>query len=205
MVRGRGDSRAKFLEAALTVIRSKGYEATTVDDLCAAAGLTKGSFFHHFDSKEELAIEAANHFANMAAELFENAPFRAAGDPLDRVLGYVDLRIALMRGELYEYTCLLGTIVQECYATHPALRTACDRHLRSHADELARDLALAKAQYAPSAPWTVESLASHMQAVVQGAFVLAKAQQSSQVAVDCLQHLRRYLELQFGRNRSLEA
>ena len=49
-------SKAKLLDAAVRVIRTKGYIATTVDDLCHAAGVTKGSFFHHFDSKEQLAI-----------------------------------------------------------------------------------------------------------------------------------------------------
>ena len=47
-------SRKKLLDASLHVIRSKGYEATTVDDICAAAGLSKGSFFHHFKSKDDL-------------------------------------------------------------------------------------------------------------------------------------------------------
>jgi DNA-binding transcriptional regulator YbjK len=55
-------SRKKLLDAALYVIRAKGYEATTVDDICAAAELSKGSFFHHFKSKEDLALAAAEHF-----------------------------------------------------------------------------------------------------------------------------------------------
>ncbi len=47
----RPSARIKLLEAARTLIRTKGFAATTVDDLCAAAGVTKGAFFHHFDSK----------------------------------------------------------------------------------------------------------------------------------------------------------
>ena len=45
--------------AAMSVIRAKGYSATTVDDLCQAADVTKGGFFHHFKSKDELALAAA--------------------------------------------------------------------------------------------------------------------------------------------------
>ena len=52
-------SKTKLLEAALQVIRTKGYAATTVDDICEQAGVTKGSFFHHFKSKDELALSAA--------------------------------------------------------------------------------------------------------------------------------------------------
>jgi TetR/AcrR family transcriptional regulator, transcriptional repressor for nem operon len=44
-------SKEKLLDAALQVIRTKGYTATRIEDICEAAGLTKGSFFHHFKSK----------------------------------------------------------------------------------------------------------------------------------------------------------
>ena len=71
-------SKAKLLDAALLVIRSKGYTATTVDDVCAAAGLTKGSFFHHFKSKEDLALAAASHFAAMADAIFDSAPYHTS-------------------------------------------------------------------------------------------------------------------------------
>src|SRR5260221_4729610 len=120
------ESKAKFLDAALHVIRSRGYSATRIEDVCDAAGLTKGSFFHHFDSKEELAIEAAAHFARMADRIFASAPYQELGDPLERLLSYVDFRIAILRGELPNFTCLLGTMVQATYDTHPPILTPSD-------------------------------------------------------------------------------
>ena len=80
------ESKAKFLDAALHVIRSRGYSATRVEDVCEAAGLTKGSFFHHFDSKEELALAAAAHFAAMADRVFASAPYQELVDPLERLV-----------------------------------------------------------------------------------------------------------------------
>lgn len=194
-------SKTKLLDAALQVIRTKGYTATRVEDVCAAAGLTKGSFFHHFKSKEELAIAAADHFAAMADRLFASAPYQRTADPLERLLGYVDFRIAILQGTLPDFTCLLGTMVQEAYDTHPAIRAACDTHLSSHAAMLARDIAEARKLYAPDAPWTPESLGLFMQTVIQGAFILAKAKQGPEVAAESLRHLRRYLETQFTRSR----
>jgi len=191
------ESKTRILDAALSVIRSKGYSATTVDDICGAAGLSKGSFFHHFKSKEELALAAAEHFSTMAADLFAAAPYRVAVDPLDRLLGYVDFRSAILRGELPEFTCLLGTMVQETYETHPPIRKACDKYISAHAAEVARDIEAAKRLYAPNAPWSAEGLGLFTQAVMQGAFVLAKARHGPAIAVECLAHLRRYLELQF--------
>jgi TetR/AcrR family transcriptional repressor of nem operon len=197
MVRGSIESKTKLLESALHVIRAKGYAATTVDDICAGAGLTKGSFFHHFRSKDELALAAVDHFNEMADVVFGSAPYLALEDPLDRLLGYVDFRIAMLDRKLTEYTCLLGTLVQETHDTHPAIREACDRGFSRHVRMLERDLALAKARHAPGAPWTPESMGYFIQATLQGAFIFAKARQGPQVARDCLAHLRRSLELLF--------
>lgn len=191
------ESKARFLDAALGVIRAKGYCATRIEDVCEAAGLTKGSFFHHFESKEDLALAAADHFAAGAEAVFAAAPYQRLADPLERVLGYVDFRIAILRGTLPTFTCLLGTMVQETYDTHPAIRAACDRHISAHAAAIARDIALAaarSARHVPRGSSTAESLGLFTQAVIQGAFVLAKAKHGPAVAADSLRHLRRYLE-----------
>jgi TetR/AcrR family transcriptional repressor of nem operon len=187
------ETRAKLLDAARDVIRAKGYAGSTVDDICAAAGVTKGSFFHYFDSKEALGIAAVERFGAMAATQFGNAPYRAKSDPRDRVLGYVDFRIARLTGEIPLYTCLIGTTVQEAYASHPNLRLACDRMLSEHVAELTSDLAAAKARYAPQASWDPESVGYFMQCVLQGAFIFAKAKQNADIATASLGHLRNYL------------
>ena len=196
------DSRTKILDAALYVIRAKGYSAARVEDICEAAGLTKGSFFHHFASKEDLALAAAEHFSAFADGIFTAAPYQALSDPLERLLGYVDFRKAILQGGLPEYTCLLGTMVQETYETHPAIRKACDRCISAHAATLVPDIEAAVRKYGIAADWTVESLAYYTQAVIQGSFILAKAQQNSQIAADCLDHLHRYLEVLFVCSRS---
>lgn len=187
-------SRQRLLDAALHEFRSRGYAATTVDDLCRAAGVGKGSFFHHFPSKEALALEAVNHWNAMTGALFAQAPYHAPADPRDRVLAYVDFRAALLQGELADFTCLLGTIVQETYDSHPALRDACRAGIETHASTLVRDIAAAKARHAPAADWTPESLALFTQAALQGAFILAKAQGGAPAASDAVSHLRRYIE-----------
>jgi TetR/AcrR family transcriptional repressor of nem operon len=193
------ETRTKLLDAAMHVMRLKGYAATTVDDICKAAGLTKGSFFHYFASKESLGIAAAGHFASMAEGLFASAPFRALPDPVDRLLGYVDLRIAILQGPVCDFSCLLGTFVQELYETHPAIRAAAEKHLDDHVAELAKDVVEAKQRYAPDAPWDAQGVAIFMQAALQGSLILAKARQGPEVAVESLGHLRRYLELLFNR------
>jgi TetR/AcrR family transcriptional repressor of nem operon len=197
MARPQHESKAKILDAALCVIRTKGYAATTIDDICLAAGLTKGSFFHHFKGKEELALAAAAHFAARADALFAAAPYRSLPEARDRIIGYVRLRKAMLDRALPEFTCLLGTMVQETYETHPAIRNACDKHISGHAAAIAKDIAEAKRISAPKAKWSAEGLALFTQAVIQGAFVLAKAKHGPAIAAECLDHLQRYLETLF--------
>ncbi|HVI91500.1 MAG TPA: TetR/AcrR family transcriptional regulator [Dongiaceae bacterium] len=188
------DARNKLLEAALQVIRTKGYAATRVEDICTAAGLSKGAFFHHFSSKEELAIRAAEYFEALAESLFAVAPFQQETEPAKRFLGYIDFRHEIIAGELPDFTCLLGTMVQETYETSPAIVQACDTQMSAHIATLVPDIAAAKSEHAPDATWDPESLALFTQAVLQGAFILAKAKRNPAVAKECVSHLRRYVE-----------
>ena len=191
------DARAKLLDAALSAIRRKGFAATTLDELCAAAGVTKGAFFHHFKSKEELGVAAADHWSETTGALFAAAPYHDHADPLDRVIGYVAFRKDLLQGGVPDFTCLVGTMVQETYETAPAIRDACDRSISGHAATLEADIEAAMRDRNMSPAWTAESLALHTQAVLQGAFILAKAKGGPEIAADSIDHLLRYLKLLF--------
>lgn len=195
----KATAKEKLLNASLAVIRSKGYSATTVDELCEAAKVTKGAFFHYFESKEDLAVAAANHWSAVTTEFFKNAPYRKLSDPLERVLGYVDFRKAILKGELPEFTCLVGTMVQEVFDTNPTIREACQNSIFGHAAEVASDIEAAKKLHASSARFSSESLALHTQAVIQGAFILAKAKRDASIAAESINHLRRYIEFLFNK------
>jgi len=201
------ESKTRLLDAALRVIRAKGYSATRVEDVCTAAGLTKGSFFHHFKGKEDLALAAAEHWSTTTGALFRAAPYHRHADPLQRLLGDLEFRKELLRGEPAEVTCLAGTMVQETFETHPAIRDACGRSIADHAVTLEADIAAAMRERNLTPDWTAKSLALHTQAVLQGAFILAKAQcgaaggeagAGAAIAADSIDHLTRYLELLFG-------
>jgi TetR/AcrR family transcriptional repressor of nem operon len=194
----RGDARTRLLEAARDVIRAQGFAATSVDDLCREAGVTKGAFFHHFQSKEALAVAAAVHWAETTSAFFATAPYHDHADPLDRLLGYVEFRKAIIQGDLAEFTCLVGTMTQEVYGSHPAIREACAASIFGHAATLEPDIAAAMKIRRITADWTPASLARHAQAVLQGAFILAKAAGDRAVALESIDHLKRYLTLLFS-------
>lgn len=202
MARSEHGSKRKLIDAAVRLVLTKGYAATTLDEVGRHAGVTKGSLFHHFKNKDELALAAVQHFVDDAERLFATAPYQDARNPRDRLLAYIDYRLQMLSGDVAEFTCLLGTLVQEIHDTHPDIRAACERGLASHVDGLIMDLREAKARYAPTASWSAESVGLFMQAVLQGSFIQSKASLTPDIARENLLHLRRYLELLFTQPRS---
>jgi TetR/AcrR family transcriptional regulator, transcriptional repressor for nem operon len=187
-------SRIKLLNAALGVIRAKGYTATSVDELCAAASVSKGAFFHNFASKEVLAVEAANHWSEVTGGLFAGASYHDLADPLDRVMAYLDLRADMLDGPVEEFTCLVGTMVQEAFGSSDAIRAACEASITGHAQKLESDISEALASRAITGV-SARGLALHSQAVLQGAFILAKATGGPELARESVAHLKRYYEM----------
>jgi TetR/AcrR family transcriptional repressor of nem operon len=192
-------AKQKLLDAAQDLMLAKGYSATSVDEVCEAARLTKGSFFHYFESKEHLGKTVAERFAAGMQQLFASAPFHQLQDPLDRVFGRVDFLIALASRPHGARGCLLGTFVQELSDTHPAIRSVCAACFGEYARVVKAELDQAKAKYAPRARWSTQSLAEHLIAVIQGSIILAKAKQDPKVLATSLDHFKAYLKCVFDR------
>jgi TetR/AcrR family transcriptional regulator, transcriptional repressor for nem operon len=198
-----GTTKDNILNAALTAIRMKGYSATSVDDLCAAAGVTKGAFFHHFESKEALGVAAAQHWSKVTSGFFAQAPYHRHDDPLERVLAYIAFRRDILQGELPEFTCLVGTMAQEIHQSSRTIAAACDASISGHAATIEPYIAQAMEQRrldpaGADTGWSAASLALHSQAVLQGAFILAKAKGGPEIARESADHLARYVRLLFA-------
>lgn len=186
----------------MKLVRTRGFSATSVEELCSDAGVTKGAFFHHFPSKDALGEATAGYWSEMTGAFFGEAPFQHHARALDRVMGYIDLRIALLSGLPETFTCVAGTMVQERFADSPAIRSACQRSIMGNAAMIEPHIAAAL-QEEGIAGCDAASLARHIQAVIQGAFILAKTQapeQAAAMAREQLLHLRHYFSLLFGQS-----
>jgi TetR/AcrR family transcriptional repressor of nem operon len=191
-------ARDRLLDAAVTLVRRDGFAATSIDDLCKAAGITKGAFFHHFAGKEDFGVALADHWRVTTGRLFAEADYHRHADPLARLFAYLDFRKELAVGTLTDLSCVVGTLVQEIHESHPRIRAACDASISDHAATLVPDIKAAmKARRMAPSDWTAESLALHTQTVLQGAFVVAKARDDSAVVVDAIEHLKRYFRSLF--------
>jgi len=60
-----GETRARILEAATRLFSSAGYNAASVDDICAEAGVSKGAFYHHFPSKQAVFLAMLDDWLKM--------------------------------------------------------------------------------------------------------------------------------------------
>src|SRR5687767_12320343 len=90
------DARERLIEAIGELIWVGSYGSTTVDDICAKAGVKKGSFYHFFDSKAELAIAAIDdEWQQRRVEL--DAIFSPIVPPLERFSGLVQYIIRLQK------------------------------------------------------------------------------------------------------------
>jgi TetR/AcrR family transcriptional regulator, transcriptional repressor for nem operon len=193
----RGGARAALLDAAHKLVRQRGWAATSVDDLCAQAGVTKGAFFHHFATKDELGVAAAQHWTEITAPLFANASYHKRRDPLQRLFGYLDFRASLAEGPLEAFTCFAGTTVQEVFATSEPMRAACGATITDHAATITGYFAEAIALHRPRVAVSAERLALYTQTVLQGGFVVSKAMGDRAPLLDAIAHLKNYLKLLF--------
>src|SRR5262245_40063594 len=105
---GSAGAKEKLMCSASELIRRNGYVATSVDDVCVAAGVTKGAFFHYFPSKEALAQACLEQWDAQTMEMLQSAPFQAASDPMQKLAGCMDFFISAFSNPRTLKSCLAG-------------------------------------------------------------------------------------------------
>jgi TetR/AcrR family transcriptional repressor of nem operon len=192
-------TRHRLLDAGIELIRARGYHGTTVDDICQAAGVTKGGFFHYFESKDDVASAALASFIEARNEIFRDAPFRKLADPLERVFARLDFEKELIESSgKTTKGCLAGTLAQELALSRHEFRATCHDFFLHRANDFAGDLAAANAAHAPSATFDPHSVANFYLAVTQGSQILSKAAGNNGVRLANVEHFRAYLQSLFG-------
>jgi TetR/AcrR family transcriptional repressor of nem operon len=194
------ETKLKLLEAGVTLMRSRGFSATTVDEICAEAGVTKGAFFHYFKSKDDIARNALNHFFENKVQAYSEAPFRKFPEPLDRVFGRLDYMTETSGGRDHVTKgCLIGVFAQELAFTNPEMRDVCQQFFSRIAEDFARDLAAAKAAHPPTVEFDPTAVAQTYVALMQGSLLMAKTAGNTEVLRQNFEQYRTYLQFLFGK------
>ncbi|MCA9262784.1 MAG: TetR/AcrR family transcriptional regulator [Planctomycetales bacterium] len=177
------------------LILERGYGGTSVDVICERCGVSKGSFFHHFCSKEEAAQESLKFWmASMKAKAAESG-YAEATDPVQRLMLYLDWFAQFIGSPDAPPGCLLGTLALELSDTHEAIRTIASQCFAGWIGELAN---MIQAAMGDDEPARSRELAEHFVSSLEGGLLLAKTREDKSVVARNVVHFRHYLESLLG-------
>lgn len=184
--------KEQLVQSALRLMLDKGYAGTTVDEICDAAGASKGSFYYFFQTKEDIGLAALESFYERAQQLIQSGTFMEIEDPIERAFGYLDHAEAVCK-KIWGDGCLLGTFATDLAYTRPAIRKRVialfDRTTAAVAQIFEPIAALRR-----NGP-TADQLAERYLAILEGSIVMAKAHNDWKRIPRGLQGFREYLRL----------
>ena len=190
------------MDAAEELMLERGFAGTPIDDVLGVAGVTKGAFFHHFSSKQELAHALIDRYARLDISHLEDKMHRAeelSTDPLQQLLVFV----GLFREEAEELTqpypgCLMGSYCYEAGLFDTAVLDVIRDTMKTWRERILAKLRQVEARYPPRRDVDLESLADQITVVFEGAYILSKVVSEPAVVAAQLTHHRTYLELLFA-------
>ncbi len=192
-VMGKSDKKDKLLDSSQALMMGQGYVATTIDEICENAGVTKGSFFYYFKDKEALGKEVAQRFAKQGQmALFANLS-EPSQDPLKKIYDFLDGAIECSKNS-DKKGCLLGIFAQELSETHPEIRKICEASFNGFIENFERVLTEAKSKYAPKAKFKAGDLAEYFLALAQGSMIIARARKDAGVMERALVQFKDHLK-----------
>ena len=188
-------TRQRLIDATVRLMLRQGFAATSVDRICGEAGLTKGSFFHHFESKEAVGKAAVEWWGRMGASMYSAAWDDLEGDPLERIHRMLDIMSGFTRREDGgPCVCMVGMMSQEMAATNPVIRDACTVELRFWTDRVAALLAAAKEKHAPVNDFDPVAVSWFLNSLWQGSMLVGKTCESQAMIRANLQLAREFVD-----------
>jgi len=192
------ETRQKLVSATRQLVLQQGLNGTGVDLICSTAGVTKGAFFHHFKSKDEIAKAALADWANFGMALYAAAVAEPARYPLDHLHKFFDIMIGFVRDADSPVTCVVGMISQEMALANPALRETCSTYLTDWADFARHLLTEARAAQKPRVDFDVEEVAWFLNSLWQGSMLIAKTRGTPEMTIANIRRARAYVDDLFG-------
>lgn len=185
-------TRNKLIEATGSLITKRGFNATTVDDICAEAGVTKGSFFHHFKNKDDIGEAVVRAWGEFGRVTYAKASEKPGG-PLAEIHAIFDIMEGLTR-QFTPCVCAVGMMSQEMSREHPPLRAACSSQLEVWTDNMRSRLKAAKEQFKTTTDFDPDEVAWFLNSIWQGSMLIAKTRQEQEMIRTNLKLARNYVD-----------
>ena len=132
MTKRRVETRANLIEAAFRVFAGKGFGQVRIDDVCAAAGYTRGAFYSNFDSLEELFFTLYDESARLiAGQVTDALTARDINPGLEAVIERVTATLLLDRDWL---------LIKTDFLLHAARNPAVADRLAAHRQQLRTEI-----------------------------------------------------------------
>lgn len=106
-------AREKIIAAGVEMISLTGFNATGIDPILKAAGVPKGSFYHHFGTKENFGMEVVNLFAENYSQKLHSILHNTTNPPLERIRNYLEHGMDHLSRNNFTKGCLIGNLGQE--------------------------------------------------------------------------------------------
>ena len=188
-------TRRKLIEATTALMLRQGFNATTVDEICAEAAVTKGSFFHHFENKDDIGQAVVKAWGEFGQSLYSEA-WKTPGEPLEEIHRLFDIMEGITRRP-EPCVCLVGMLTQEMSGEHPGFRAACAHELETWTEMFRSRLEAAKQQLKPAADFDPAEVAWFLNSLWQGSALIGKARQSTEMIRNNLKLGRAYVDSLF--------
>lgn len=175
MVRPREFEEEQVVQDAMHVFWSKGYQATSVQDLVDATGLQRGSLYGAFGDKHGLFVSALDSYADAMVEHVRQL-IAAAKDPLDGLRAFVgEVATSCSDPSSSHRGCMVGNTSNELAAHDDVARERVARFVADMQRAMADGLRRAQAQGTFAADRDPDAAATFIQCSVQGLALLAKS------------------------------
>ena len=122
-------SRDRLLDAGQQLFWHRGFNDVGLTEILKQAGVPKGSFYHHFASKEGFGVEVVDRFAADSLRTLDRF-VEAEQPPLERLRRFFESQHAFYQDNGCQDGCLLGNFGQELAESSDVLRQRIDVHLR---------------------------------------------------------------------------
>jgi TetR/AcrR family transcriptional regulator, transcriptional repressor for nem operon len=203
MPRNGTATRDRILDNAQRLALDKGFAATSVDEVIAASSSSKGAFFHHFPSKNDLGRALLSRYAEAdvaALTAFMERAEAITDDPGEQVLAFLRLfeEVGDDIVEEQQSSCLYVSFVHDRQLTADGSTQVINDAIGAWRRRLAEKLATAALTRPGLAQLDLEALADHVFVTFEGAFILARASADPTAMRSQLRVLRQLLDALLG-------